>query len=344
MTRSAIRHAAGFGVLLWQLVLLQPGLGAPSVSGSRSEWNQSQASSSNNYGTISSSVQRIEDALNNANQTLSQSECYDFQSRLHSLKQSALLELSRGADASVLSNPIHSLETELLSRIRENSQHSGARKSQLELSIGHLESTFRSRQDELSVDDQARFRERVNELKKQSQESPANTDELFCERLGREARDLESKIMDKVMFGAARYSLHVTKDEKLVGVEKPSGGEGHSGTEAGPRKLIERRSSEPEVQPGQSVSNVAPHKIVKPYVPIPKLIERIEADLMDFHDKNQIGTFDMDSFSERLLAQKRNLKVMMSRNGRVSLRQEAVLRDNLENLHEELINRVTGRD
>lgn len=293
---------------------------------------------SQNYGAVSSIFQRMDDALNSAQRSLNNTDYYDFQSRLYSLKQSAQLELSRGADASVLMQPAQSLELEISSRIRESGQQSGNKKAQMEMALERLDSAFRNKKDELSEDERNHFQDMINALFSRSQQSIVATDDGLQEKLKQEASELESTLMDRILFGPkARNGIKYTRTESPFDKQK---------AETTPLTEIKTPSSSSQREQNSESArpNTAPKAPKKPPVPIPKMIEQIENSLIDFHEKHQIGSFDMDSFTEKLLAEKRNLHVMMSKTGRISARQEALVRQELEKLSEDINNRVLGKD
>ncbi len=298
--------------------------------------NANTSAASQNYGAVSSLIKKMEDMLDNA-KTLSYSDINDYHSRLNALKQSALLELSRGADASAIMQPAQSLEQEIGQRIIDSSQSNGSRKFQIEQLVGRVETLFRNKYDDLNTVDQNRFQLILSDLRSRTSQLSAGTDEASYERLNQDARDFESRIMDKVMFGARKNSLKYTPDQ----------GNQES------KKVEEKQSSESSSSATQTNSKTgAPvgtnskttHAPKKPPLPLGKIFEQIENDLLNFHEKHQLGSFDMDSFTDKLLAEKKNLHVMMSKTGRISARQEALVRQDLEQLHSEIILRVTGKD
>ena len=78
----------------------------------------------------------------------------------------------------------------------------------------------------------------------------------------------------------------------------------------------------------------------KPRPPVLSLIQSTEDRMIQFHEKNRIGSFDMDKFSERLLHIKRNFSVMIEHNHMLSARQEQIVRADLEHLNKDLLSRA----
>ncbi|MBX9721726.1 MAG: hypothetical protein K2X81_10050, partial [Candidatus Obscuribacterales bacterium] len=154
--------------------------------------NANNAAASQNYGAVSSLIKKMEDMIDNA-KTLSYSDINDFRSRLNNLKQSALLELSRGADASAIMQPAQSLEQEIGQRIIDASQSNSSRKSQLEQTIARVDSLFRSKFDELNPTDQSRFQLILADLRSRNSQLSAGSDEAAYEHLNQDARDFESR-------------------------------------------------------------------------------------------------------------------------------------------------------
>jgi hypothetical protein len=291
----------------------------PFASASPQTWQSS--SSNQNFGVVSAIIHRIEDLLSNAQRTLNNNDFFDFQNRLYNLKQAASLEITRGADGSAFTQPLQSLEAEINSKLHDNGQANTSRKTQLELSIVRLESLLKSKSDDLTQEDWSAFLNKLTDLKARCVQN--------------------SKIMDKVIFSPHKGSLTFTRDdesiEKARNDSRPQQGSGSVTAPAADSGNTSNTSAKLE----KTTAVIRAPK--KPPVPIPKLMERIENELIDFHEKHQIGSFDMDSFTERLLAQKRNLHVMMSKTGRISARQEAVIRQELEQLQDDLTERVSGK-
>jgi len=317
----------------------------PFASASPQLWQSNSSSGSQNFGAASSLIRRIEDLLSNSQKSLSNSDYFDFQSRLYSLKHSASLELSRGADASTVIQPLQSLENEIQGRTKEFNQMASANRTQLESSLTRLETLLKSKSEELSQQDWSVFFNKLADLRTRATQNAFASDEVL-DRMYVESRELESKIMDKVMFAPHRGSLTFTREDDSAkskdegksssGSASGSSASGNSGGNSGRNAEATNALNKPTPQAVRTAK--------KPQVPIPKLMEHIENQLIDFHEKHQIGSFDMDSFTERLLAQKRNLHVMMSKTGRISARQEAVLRQDLEQLEEDLTSRVSGKE
>jgi hypothetical protein len=309
---------------------------------------QSSSSGSQNFGAASSLIHRIEDLLSNSQKSLSNSDYFDFQSRLYTLKHSASLELSRGADASTVIGPLQSLENEIQGRTKEFNQMASTKRTQLEASLTRLEALLKSKSEELSQQDWSLFFNKLADLRSRANQNTFAADEIL-EGMYVESRELESKIMDKVMFAPHRGSLTFTRDDDKSKSENKSNaansslnsGNGNAGASNVNSRNV--KDGEPNNSLNKPTAQTA-RTPKKPPVPIPKLMEHIENQLIDFHEKHQIGSFDMDSFTERLLAQKRNLHVMMSKTGRISARQEIVIRQELEQLEEDLTSRVSGKE
>ncbi|MBX9687467.1 MAG: hypothetical protein K2X27_12240 [Candidatus Obscuribacterales bacterium] len=324
--------------ILLLALLLSPGISkaeAYPYEGSRG-W-KSPGQNSQNFGALSNSVQRLEDLLNNNQQILNNVDYYDFQSRLYTLKQNASLDISKGSDASAFLGPAQSLENEINGRIKDSALMGGNKKAQVDFAIERLDSLYRAKSQELESEEANRYRELISDLKARSEKLTASSDEAQAHWMILEARDLESKLMDKVLFGSRRIKLTVTKDEEDLGKRNEP-------TPTNPTRARSEGQSEKSGNSSNPPGRQYIQQVKKAPLSIPSLISRIENELIDFHEKNQIGSFDMDSFTGRLLAEKRNLHVMMSKTGRISTRQESLARQQLEQLHEDINNRVLGKD
>lgn len=290
---------------------------------------QNGSANNQNYGVVTSTIERIESTLNNAQKTLSDSDYYEFQNKLYTLKQNASLELSRGSDASSQVSPAQSLESDLSNRIRESSQQTGGKKSTLENLAIRLEATLNSKAERLSADDLDILRRELADFKARSALPAAYSDELQFNKLIREGNELELAIRNKSMFTIGHGHLTFTKDENVDSKNKLE---------------VKKEEPLPSTSPPGQKPGTQIREPKKPPVPIHKLIDIIENELMEFHDKRQLGSFDIDSFSEKLLGIKRNLQVMMGKTGRLSFRQESVVREELETLRQEISDRVLGKN
>lgn len=299
-------------------------------------WQQQQqqhnvASLSQNYGVVTGTIERLENAINSAQKNLSDSDYYELQNRLYKLKQDASLELSRGADASSQVGPAQSLESEIANRIRESSAQYGNKKSMLENLSVRVEAVLNTKSERLAPEVLDSYRSQLADFKSRCAAALASSDEAQINKLMGEGNELESSIRSRAMFGMGRGHLTFTREEE------PKAKSEDKKDESSASHITETKST--------SATASAPIKgPKKPPVPIHKLIEQIENELMEFHDKHQLGSFDIDSFSEKLLGIKRNVQVMMGKTGRLSLRQEAVIREELESLHQEITDRVLGKN
>lgn len=331
--------------MLAQFFVAKNAVAMPEYIISQSSSRRENTSQNNDYGAVTGQLQKIDDALQSQT-TLSNTEYLSFRERWRSLCKSASYELSRGADASAMINPVESLDQELANRIREASQQNGSRKSRLEQELSRVELVYANRKRELKVEDSDHFSEMLASLRNRVEQKLSNLDDQTAEKFMREAHDIEAEIIDNILFKKNRHSnsseqetsLFPKKEERSISTPM-SNSTDRTTNGASEKASTSKDGSEQSIKP---TSMKRPVK--KALMPIPKIIERIENELMDYHDKKQIGSFDMDSFTDRLLKAKRNLHVMLSKTGRISARQEYVIRGDLEQLREDITNRVIGKD
>jgi hypothetical protein len=284
------------------------------------------------YGAAGGLIGRIEALLSNSQHTLKENDCREFQGQFETLKQSVTNELSRGASGQAIVQPLQSLESQIHQRLHDavDLQESMAR--QFEVCFFRVETLLKLRGKELSPDNAQNFQTKLADLKMQSAQASLSL-EAF-EKLTRAAADLELQLRDMVMRTPYKGSLVYTRgDDNGAGKLPDRPPLEVQGTDR------DRQSSRPPLRNANVVQ--VPRKLS---ISIPVLIQQIENRLIDFHDRHQIGSFDMDSFTERLLAQKVNLHVMMSKTGRISARQEVIVRSELEQLFTDLMERVTVND
>ncbi len=74
--------------------------------------------------------------------------------------------------------------------------------------------------------------------------------------------------------------------------------------------------------------------------PVDKIMYSIEDRLINLHDHQTIGSFDIDSFTQRLLQIKRNYAAMTEKRSGLSPRQEIVLRTELAGLQKDISGRL----
>lgn len=301
-----------------------------------------ESSSSQDCGVVTATLQRIEDQLF-SQKTLSPTDYSDLRNRLMGWKKTASLDVSKGSDASSYVQPIQSFEQEVSNRIKEAGLQSGSRKAQTELELTRLEEQYNRRKGEMHPDDAGKFDLFIGALRIRIEAKLANLDDQTADKFIQEARDIESKMMDSIMFKKKSPATNSSLFENNTVAKKEASAPApmKDANSAGGR---EAKGKEEEEDNAKGKPGHLPRPVKKPLVPIPKIIERIENELIDYHDKKQIGSFDMDSFTERLLRAKRNLHVMLSKTGRISARQEFVIRADLEQLREDITNRIIGKD
>lgn len=91
--------------------------------------------------------------------------------------------------------------------------------------------------------------------------------------------------------------------------------------------------------------NVSEVRVVprRPRPSVLSLISSTEDKLIHLHDRNHIGSFDMDKFTERLLQIKKNFSVMSKQRQLLSSRQEEILRAEIAALSKDVHDRAGYR-
>ncbi len=308
-------------------------------------------SSSRNYGIASGTLQRIDDLLNSAGHNLSKPEYYDFQSRLYSLRQSALLELSRGEDASTVNQAALKLESEIQSNLKGL-----GKRAQLETAVNSLNADFKNKESSLNFDDKIEIAGRIEAIKEETNKEFLALGDNQIDSILARIRQVHLDMVDRVLFKNRKNTsistdrdfgdkVHLRDDLSKTDnrIRRPESGNTKSRELGSSSEKEHGGLKKPEFEHTKFAPAVHHPKKPAP-TPVIKVMEKIENDLLEYHEKNQIGSFDMDSFTSRLLAQKKNLHVMMSKTGRISLRQETLIRAELEKLQEDISNRVLGKD
>ncbi|MBX9569987.1 MAG: hypothetical protein K2X77_13900 [Candidatus Obscuribacterales bacterium] len=286
------------------------------------------------YGQISDTIQKIEDSLNNGSHNLSDTEYQDFVSRVERLKVDAKIDISGGADASSLIGPANSLYGDLALRLGDNANLAALAKRQIDSEIAKLETLLGDRSANLSTEQHRALKQSISELTNR-----ANGKLPYDGGAAALLHDVHQLYME--ILSKSWTKLGSSKENK----ELPLGSDStkNADTAAAPAKEIHRGHVE-ESAPLPPVTTPKIPLPRKPMISIPKQMELVENELITLHEKGQLGTFDMDLFTSKLLAIKKNWNVMIQKSGVLSHRQESTLRQELQHLNQSISDRINGLD
>lgn len=311
---------------------------------------------SQGYGEISDTIQKIEDTLSNGAHNLSDTEYQDYQSRLERLKTDARIDISGGGDASSIIAPAASLHNDLSSRLRENASLIASEKKQIERELVKVDELLSERSSNLTGDQHSELKQVIADLKTRA--GAKLTADGAVAALLHDVHQVYMEIISKswVKLGSSKKGLS-DSNESTSSIAATAAS--HSGTSA-----TNASAASPQANPGSEVHrghveesthfvpNIAPNAAAvpqrtlprKPMISIPKQMELVENELITLHDRGRLGTFDMDLFTSKLLAIKKNWNVMVQKTGVLSFRQETTLRLELEHLSQSISDRINGLD
>lgn len=276
-------------------------------------------STQQSYGQITDTITKIEDILKNGSHNLSDTEQSDYQSRLERLKTDARIDISSGADAECLIAPAASLQNDLASRLKDNASLLASEKRQIDAELVKLEALLAGRASNLTAEHHAELKQSLADLEARANGKLSVADGGAA-ALMHDVHQLHMEIISKSWIRLASPKSDSQKSDNLKNATEPQKQELHRGH-------IEESAV---IQPTPLTAQPLPRK---PMISIPKQMERVENELMTLHEKGQLGTFDMDLYTSKLLAIKKNWNVMIQKSGVLSPRQEYTLRQELEHLN-----------
>lgn len=303
---------------------------------------------SQGYGEISDTIQKIEDTLNNGSHNLSETEYLDYQSRLERLKGDARIDISGGGDASCLVAPAASLHNDLSLRLRDNASLIASEKKQIDRELVKVDELLAERSSNLTTDQHSEFKQVIADLKTRA--NGKLTGEGVIAALLHDVHQVYMEIISKswVKLGSSNKTLGDLNDTTSSGAASAAAHSGNTASAAG------RAQAAPEVHRGrvEESAQILPNPAAvpkrplprKPMISIPKQMELVENELITLHERGRLGTFDMDLFTSKLLTIKKNWNVMVQKTGALSFRQEATLRLELEHLNQSISDRINGLD
>ncbi len=341
-------------LLLSQLLVLIGSDGSDCLAANNS---RPTPQASQGYGEISDTIQKIEDTLSNGAHNLSDTEYQDYQSRLERLKTDAKIDISGGGDASSIIAPAASLHNDLSSRLRDNSSLIASEKKQIERELVKVDELLSERSSNLTGDQHSELKQVIADLKTRA--SGKLTADGAVAALLHDVHQVYMEIISKswVKLGSSKKGLGDSNEGNSSGAASTAS---DSGTAASKNEATASPQANPssEVHRGhveestQVVPTTAPNAAAapkrtlprKPMISIPKQMELVENELITLHDRGRLGTFDMDLFTSKLLAIKKNWNVMVQKTGALSFRQESTLRLELEHLNQSISDRINGLD
>lgn len=297
------------------------------------------------YGTLSNSVERVDKSIGDNSKYLSEYDFYEFSNRLNTLKQQVGSNVSRGLNTDNYQPGLQSLEDEFTRKVNDSKDNLASAKKRVNQAITELEDAFSSSKSKLEASDLRDLDAKISDLKSRS------TDEALLESLGSnasdligEARHLENTVSLRAADEPTILNGLIRRNQETPNKDKESISPAVSEPEPSAAEKLLRPSGSPVKEPVLTPPSTSKYRPKPPPPPpLAKVFEGIENTLLDLRAVGGLGTFDMDRYTERLLRVKLNQQKMLSKNGRLSVYQEQLLREELAGIKYDINQRMDPR-
>ena len=300
---------------------------------------QSSSSGYNQYGHFGPAFERIDGMLGQNRQHFSDYEINDLSSRVYGLKQRIAANVAQGFETNSFLDDISSLEAEVRRKVDDSLVNISSVERHLNDTLSRVEELFSAHKNKMPDSDYEELENRIKRLRDRTARDVLVTHGVgsnnYSSDFSDEARKIESAIIgksllhkpDKVEVSTDAAQARASKSE----ADKASDSQG-------------KDSTPPTVHTGGLTSyrlQPTPTRQQTPPAPtLAKVFEKTENRLLDLHEAERLGTFDIDVFSERILKLKYNCKKMAAKTGTLSKRQEDWLRIELNKLNDEISERT----
>lgn len=354
------------GNAVWSAVLAQAGTIRSSVSGAEllrlqqaqaaaSDYYRYAKNSSNysysQYGHFGAAFERVDNVLNKGRQHFNEYEISELNSRILGLKQRVSATVSQGLEPLEYQDDITNLEAEVVRKVEDSLVTIGSTERQLTDVLNRLEELFNGNKSKMSETDREELDARLTRLRnrtvRESLVSAGITHGSYSAEFVEEARKIESAIISKTLFNnhtarATEALATVTTATAAKGSSRDSSGA--SQDSPGASQDFPTAASAPKLHSGISTYRLQPvvqreNAPPRPKISLAQAFERTENRLVDLHEKERLGSFDIDVFSERILKLKYNCRKMVSDSGTLSPRQENWLRVELDKINSDISER-----
>lgn len=306
---------------------------AKSSSGSSYNYNQ--------YGHYGPSFERIDNILNKGRQHFTDYEVSDLSNRIYTLKQRVCGAVSQGLEPLEYQSEMANLEAEVNRKVEDSVAAITAQERQLSNTLTRIDELFASNKTKMSVSDREELESRVKRLhEKISREqllSAGVSHGAYCVTLSEEAGKLESAIISRTLFN---------KDRADAVASTSSRGESTSTGGGAAQPALQRSTADNASAPTKLKSGLTAYRLQpltrtpmpkpEPRPSLAKVFESTENRLVELHEAEKLGTFDIDVFSERILKLKYNCRKMLSDAGKLSPNQENWLRNELAKINNDI--------
>lgn len=304
---------------------------------------QQQTSGYSQYGHYGPNFERIDNVLAKNQQHFTDYDIADLSNRITSLKQRISSCVAQGFDTRPYQDDMANLEAEVNRKVDDSLLTINTIESHLNETLDRVEQLISANKSKMAESDYEELENRIKRLRNRS-----TRDQLVSHGVGshnyksdfaEEASKIESAIIGKSLFHRSAESNRVEPASASFS------GDGRKPISASPT------SNDPGVEPKESRSfhtggltsyRITPGQPRQPAPPVPtlaKVFENTENRLLDLHEAERLGTFDIDIFTERMLKLKYNCKKLVGKTGKLSPRQEAWIRAEMDKLNEDISER-----
>ncbi|MBY0547934.1 MAG: hypothetical protein K2W95_11620 [Candidatus Obscuribacterales bacterium] len=295
---------------------------------------QQNTSGYNQYGHFGPAFERIDGMLAQNRQHFTDYEINDVSSRIYGLKQRIASSVAQGFQTHQFQDDVSSLEAEISRKVSDSLANISSVEQHLHDTLSRVEQLFSAHRNKMPDSDYEELENRIRRLRDRSTRETLVTNGVGSNNdsadFADEARKIESAIIGKSL-------LHRPEPQD-------SNNDAEAQTNAKAEKAPpQKEASSPVHSGGLSSYRLEPTPTRQPLPPTPSLaavFDKTENRLLNLHEAEQLGTFDIDIFSERVLKLKLNTKKMAAKTGKLSKRQEDWLRVELDKLNEEISERT----
>ena len=290
------------------------------------------------YGKYASTFQKVDSVVDKNRQHFTEYDTNDLATRISALKQRISSAVTQGFDALEFQDDMANLEAEVARKIEDSLTNIGTTEQQLSETLNRLQQLYMSHKDKMAVFDYQELENRINKLREKATRehlvSSGANNSAYTADLTDEARKIEMAIIEKSLLHKADFdtaptptkasAANTSVDILPTATEPPQPSLLHTGSVSSDRLVPTPVRQAPD----------------SPAPTLAKTFEKTENRLLDLHEAKRLGTFDIDAFSKRMLQLKHSCKKMAAKTGKLSKKQEAWLRLELEKINQDILERA----
>lgn len=281
-------------------------------------------------------LERIDSTISRGRQHFSDYDINELGSRIHRLKQQIAHCTSNGLSGLEFQDDVAALEGEVSRRVDDSLLTIGSTERQLTETLNRVEQLFFQNKGKMTDADREELSGQIARLREKSSRDrlvgAGLTHSSHSADCVEEARKIETAIISKTLF------------HKAVALAQPS--TPACSTDYADGKEAAKPTTEPitRLKSGVTAYRLTPVLQTDPpkaktELSLAMVFEKTENRLIDLHEKERLGTFDIDVFTDRILKLKYDSRKMASSRGTLTRNQERWLRDELGKINEDISER-----